>query len=138
MSNSTHVYRQYDHRVRNMIAMTKNPDLYPDLKIPKSTARSWIKAGKKSVVTIPEFELSNETLLQRVSTLERELNLYRAKSNLTSKMIKILGLTSKYARFPSKVMKEMIIERVSEAIKVIPLKECLAMIGLSTTRLRAG
>jgi hypothetical protein len=33
--------RVYDHRTREMICETGDPDLFPELKIPRSSIRSW-------------------------------------------------------------------------------------------------
>ena len=40
-------YRRYDHRLRNMIARSGSIDDLLNLKIPKSTLKSWIKNGPK-------------------------------------------------------------------------------------------
>ena len=39
-------YRCYDHRVRNTIVESANPDLFPELEIPRSTALDWIGCVK--------------------------------------------------------------------------------------------
>ncbi len=64
MSAESPLYRKYDHRVRNLIANSKDPHLFPQLKIPLTTARSWIKKGPVEVVTTASFELDNEKLVQ--------------------------------------------------------------------------
>jgi hypothetical protein len=33
--------RAYDHRVKEEIVRAGDPDLFPDLEIPRSTAASW-------------------------------------------------------------------------------------------------
>jgi hypothetical protein len=43
-------YRRYDHRIKNMIAESGDPCLFPDLAIPLSTAREWIKRGPNAEV----------------------------------------------------------------------------------------
>jgi hypothetical protein len=43
--------RTYDHRIREMICETGNPDLFRELKIPRSTIRSWLHRGIPDVVT---------------------------------------------------------------------------------------
>jgi hypothetical protein len=42
--------RTYDHRIREMICETGDPDLFPELKIPRSTIRSWLHRGIPDVV----------------------------------------------------------------------------------------
>jgi hypothetical protein len=45
--------RTYDIRLRNAIARTGDPDFFPDLKIPRSTALKGVREGVKEVVTHP-------------------------------------------------------------------------------------
>ena len=35
--------RTYDHRIREVICETGDPDLFPELKIPRSTIRNWFR-----------------------------------------------------------------------------------------------
>lgn len=43
--------RAYDHRIKQQIVRTRNPDLFPGLGIPHSTALSWIRQGMGNVVS---------------------------------------------------------------------------------------
>lgn len=42
-------YRKYDDSVINMIIETRNPNLFPELKIPRTTALYWINHSKKKI-----------------------------------------------------------------------------------------
>ena len=44
--------RAYDHRIKEQIAETGDPGLFPELEIPRSTVRSWIRRGMGSVVCL--------------------------------------------------------------------------------------
>jgi putative transposase len=46
--------RVYDHRIREQIVRTGNPDLFPELEIPRKTALSWIRRGMREVVTLDD------------------------------------------------------------------------------------
>ena len=53
------VRRSYDHRIREQVAVAGNADLFPDMDIPRSTARSWVRRGFRKVVSLadnPETE----------------------------------------------------------------------------------
>jgi hypothetical protein len=43
--------RIYDYRIRETICETGDRDLFPELRIPRSTVRSWIRRGVPDVVT---------------------------------------------------------------------------------------
>ena len=38
-------YRSYDHRLKRAIATSRDPALFPELAIPRSTALGWIRRG---------------------------------------------------------------------------------------------
>ena len=44
--------RTYDHRIKAQIVFTGNPDLFPELEIPRSTVLSWIRRGVWEVVSL--------------------------------------------------------------------------------------
>lgn len=45
--------RAYDHRIKHLIVKSGDPDLFPELNIPRSTAKHWIRCGLKAVVELP-------------------------------------------------------------------------------------
>ena len=48
------VRKQYDHRIRQAIVKTGDPDLFPKLAIPDSTRRTWLTRGAAEVVTLDD------------------------------------------------------------------------------------
>jgi hypothetical protein len=67
-------YTSYDLKIKAAIATTRRIDLFPELKIPRTTARNWVKHGY--VVKDPVFE----ALTQAFSSAKEESD--RAKSAL--------------------------------------------------------
>ncbi len=68
---STCSRRTYDHRIKQQIAKAGNPELFPELEIPRSTVRSWIRRGMGSVVSL-DPDLGAEAALRfRIVLLER-------------------------------------------------------------------
>jgi hypothetical protein len=55
--------RTYDYRTREMIWETGNPRLFPELKIPRSTIRSWLHRGIPDVVTCDLLSADKAELL---------------------------------------------------------------------------
>jgi hypothetical protein len=55
--------RSYDHRIREMICETGDPALFPELKIPRSTIRSWLHRGIPDVVTCELLSAEKTELL---------------------------------------------------------------------------
>ena len=128
------VYRVYDFKIKSLIAKTKNPRLFPDLDIPRSTAMTWIRKGVRDVVTLESLDADKLQLIQQVSRLERELAAARTKNELVVFTFRIFGLQIQYQRLPSAEAKTSVIERIRAASAFLPLMECLDAIGLSAAR----
>jgi hypothetical protein len=67
--------RAYDHPIKEQIICTGNPDLFPELEIPRRTALSWIRRGVGEVVTLdredwePALRVHVANLEQRIAML---------------------------------------------------------------------
>ena len=58
----------YDHRLRQAIVETGNPNLFPELSIPESTRRTWLHRGVNDVVS---FDQADADLIDVWATLEK-------------------------------------------------------------------
>ena len=67
-------YNTYDHRVKELIIQSKNTELFPDIKIPKSTIRSWMNQGIRKVVS-PFEDDEITTKLLKYKDLENKYNI---------------------------------------------------------------
>ncbi len=63
--------RTYDARLRNAIARSCDPDLFPELNIPRSMALQWIREGAKEVVTHPSLGKSYDILIEENTALQK-------------------------------------------------------------------
>ncbi len=63
--------RSYDHRVREAICETRDPDLFPELKIPGSTIRCWLHRDAVDVETVDVLEDDRLKLLTENRELPR-------------------------------------------------------------------
>jgi hypothetical protein len=64
------IRRTYDHRIRNAIVASGDPDLFPDLRIPRSTVRTWLKEGPQDVVRLSDDFVQ---LRVRIARLEKQV-----------------------------------------------------------------
>jgi transposase InsO family protein len=126
--------RTYDHRVRNAIARTGNPSLFPELNIPRTTAQQWIREGDKEVVTTHQFTKTDPELVVEVESLKRELAQAKTKLALLSVALMVSGFRLQYIRIASDELKEKMLDAVAKSIAVMSLKEALETIGLSMAR----
>ena len=97
------VYRYYDHRLKRAIWQAGDPDLFPHLDIPRSTAMGWIRRGVPFVVTADEFDDESEVLVIENQRLRNELARIRATQELQSFTFKLFGLQIQYRRLPAEV-----------------------------------
>jgi hypothetical protein len=129
-------YRRYDWRLRNLVAESKNIHLFPELNIPLSTKRDWIKKGPIRVLTLPEFQMSDVTLVEEVSSLKRRILELETVSTLVGRTIKLFGFQIQYMRLPSGLSKKDVLDAIASAVKFVPLQTCLDAVGMSLTRFR--
>ena len=55
--------KRYDHRLRNAIVESGDPNLFFNLNIPKSTIRDWLRKGKTEVVTHTSLDFDTHRLI---------------------------------------------------------------------------
>ena len=65
--------RAYDHRLRDLVCDARDPALFAQLGIPRSTAASWIRRGARPVVTTELFGKDQQQLRARILKLERRV-----------------------------------------------------------------
>jgi hypothetical protein len=90
------MHQTYDPRLRNAVARSGNPNLFPKLLIPRTTAETWIRDGVKEFVTDPVFEICNSSLAAKVIQLEFELAQKRAKVVLLKSAPITTGFSMQY------------------------------------------
>lgn len=130
-------YRSYDHGIRNAIAETGNPDLFPALDIPRTTAESWIRKGVREVVTSPDLERDNDELIRDYQLMKARVDKQQAAEKLTTTVFHIFGFRLQYKRLPTADSKLLIIDAIQNAARHLTLGTCLSIIGLSKSRFSA-
>jgi hypothetical protein len=110
---------------------------FAHLNIPKSRKRDWHRKGPVSVVSAPEFDLSNDELLFEIDRLKRELAEATAKSDLITTTVKTLGFQLQFKGVPSAEINSKIIRAVKIASVHIGLNTSLDLVKLSKARFSA-
>ena len=86
MTWSTQHRTKYDHRIKQAIAYSGNINLFPNIKIPVSTAKDWVKKGVPEVI---ELSSSDHIELAKLLILKKELEKLKAENKLLKSMILI-------------------------------------------------
>lgn len=119
-------YRNYDPRVKQMIIHSRNPNLFPDLRIPRTTALYWINKSKSIKGRMDESILKNE-----VNELKRDNFNLKAKNLLLKEILKS-GLDFELKNsLVGRQRREKIVEIVESFKDVLKTKEILDVLGIS-------
>lgn len=128
--------RVYDHRIREQVVRTGNPDLFPELEIPRKTALSWIRRGTRDVVTLdePGWEPAHHA---RIAKLERRVAMLSAILRLVLTLLRISGFDFERARVPDAADKRRLLAAIERARRAMPLTAALRVLQLSSSRYHA-
>jgi len=134
---SSAVRNSYDHRLRQAIVETGDPDLFPELRIPDSTRRTWMRRGVSTVVTferadahIIALQVHNAKLRKRVTTLV-------ALVRLLITLVRVRDQSIEHTRVPTTAAKDRLLRAVTIAEPVLGRSAALKILGLSDGRLRS-
>jgi hypothetical protein len=92
--------RTYDHRIQEAICETGNRELFPELKIPRSTIRSWIHRGRPDVVTGDPADCDRSCLVAENHALRQRTALLGAVVGLLIAMLRVSKVRFDYERLP--------------------------------------
>jgi len=130
-------HRAYDHRIRDLVCEERNPALFAQLGIPRSTAASWIRRGSRPVVTTELFVEDEQQLRARVLKLERRVQLLVGIVRLLFTLVRLFDVRLGGERVPSGEAKSTILGAIERAKQRIPLAVALRVLGLCASRYHA-
>jgi len=126
-----------DHRIKEQIVRSRNPNRFPDLHIPPSTARSWIQRGLGEVVSLHPDAGSEDVLRDRIATLERRVRILSTLLRLKTVLLRISGCQLDWHRLPDSSAKLTVLHAVERARRVLPLSLVPRVLHLSPSRYHA-
>ena len=129
--------RAYDHRIRDLVCEERDPALFAQLGIPRSTTASWIRRGCRPVVTTELFAQDEQQLRARVLKLERRVQLLLSVTRLLLLLVRLFGFRLDSQRVPSGEAKSSILGAIARAKQRIPVTVALRVLGLSASRYHA-
>lgn len=130
-------HRAYDHRIRDLVCEERDPALFAQLGIPRSTAASWIRRGSRPVVTTQLFAEDEQQLRARVLKLERRVQLLLGIVRQLFVLARVCGFRLDSQRVPSGEAKSAILGAIERAKQRIPVTVALRVLGLSASRYHA-
>jgi putative transposase len=134
--------RGYDHRIKEQIVRSGDPELFPDLEIPRSTAVSWIRRGVGELVSLVQADGGEPALRERIAKLEGRVAMLTAVLRLVLALLRVSGFSLERSRVPDAAAKRRLLGAVERARRAMPLSAALRVLRLSSARyhiwVRAG
>ncbi len=126
--------QSYDHRIREAICESRDPDLSPELNIPNSTIRSWLHRGVPDVVTCKLVGRDYSELLEENRELRRRVALLGAIVGIFVALVRVSKTRLEFDRMPEGGSKRVLLRAIERSKKVMPLTAVLRIVGISPTR----
>ncbi len=101
--------RVYDPRVRQLICATGNPGMFPDLNIPKSTIRGWLRGDFRPAVGIEPMSQTEAELHAENAKLRRRVRVLQTTMCLLLVLVRVTGCRLEGERLPDGAAKRRLL-----------------------------
>ena len=125
--------RSYDHRIREIVCQTGNPRIFQHLRIPRSTAASWISRGCRTVVSLDQHH-DIAAVLDENEKLNRRVLRQTAIIRLLVVLLRVSGFRLDKQRLPDGISKAKVLRVVERCKNTLPLRSALRVLRLSPAR----
>ncbi len=105
--------RTYDYRIQKAICETGDRNLFPDLEIPRSTIRSWIRRGAPDVVTDDLAARDRADLIAEIHQCHHRTALLGAVVGLLIAMLRVSKVQLDYERLPEGDAKRILLRAIA-------------------------
>lgn len=120
-------YKKYDPMIKKMIAESGQPNLFPELNIPRTTALYWISKSKE--VSNNEISISDH---EEFYQLKKEIFQLKAEKELLQKVLKkVLDMKSLQSLLGIQ-KKEYIVNIIDEMRGLLAVKQSLELLQVSS------
>jgi putative transposase len=126
--------RTYDHRIREHICRTRNPNLFPELRIPRSTTTSWLRRPLPTVVSCQPQPEDVRLLREQVDRLQTRVRRLAAVLRLQRALLRVSGFSLHHTRLPDGAAKEIVLRAGVRARTTLPLAGILRILHLLPPR----
>ncbi len=132
----SHTRRQqtYDHRLRDLVRTTGDPNILAELGVPRSTALGWLRRNYQPVVTADVLDMDHIRLQAEVLRLRRRNRTLAAVIRLLLALVRALGGRRERRRLPQGPAKAQLLRAVEHTEDVLSLRGALRILGLSASR----
>jgi hypothetical protein len=107
--------RAYDHRIKEQIIRSGDPELFLELEIPRSTAVSWIRRGVGEIVSLVPADGGEPALCERIAELQGRVAMLTAVLRLVLALLRVSGFSLEGSRVPDAAGKRRLVGAVERA-----------------------
>lgn len=118
-------YLKFPDTIKNEIANSKNPYLFPELKIPRTTALYWITHRKKYC----DIDVNN-SYKEKIKQLNLEIEKEKSLRQLLQVVRSLFPFEFSNTRLKSKIKKQKILQAIQVTLNYHKLHLCLNAIGM--------
>jgi putative transposase len=133
MPITTRAQQRYDYRLRDLVQRTRDVTVATKLGVPRSTARGWLDAAPRVVVSLG-MDLTEPELRQEVLKLRRRVQKRSALLRLALAVLRTSGFRLTGERLPDGRAKTRILRAVDQAREFLPLRAVLRFLHVSPSR----
>jgi transposase InsO family protein len=108
--------------------------LFPDLNIPESTIRGWLRGDFKPADGMGPMSRTEAQLHAENAKLRRRVRVLQTIMCLLLVLVRITGCRLDGERLPDGMAKRQLLQAIGKATKILALVSVLKVIGLSTSR----
>src|SRR4029450_6947675 len=112
MPSPSRPQQRYDHRLRELVRRTGDLTIATDLGVPRSTARGWLRATPRAVVTLDHADLAQPDLRREILKLQRRVEKLAALLRLALALLHASGFSLSGERLPDGPAKRRILRAV--------------------------
>ena len=120
-------YKKYDPAVKKMIVETGNYKLFPELKIPRTTAQYWISKSKEV-----QSNVINLSAYKNFYVLKKEILELKTQKEFLQRMLKKVLETKPFLNLLGAEKKKYVIELIDEMKRLISVTQCVQLIGMKS------
>src|SRR5215207_8687786 len=100
MTTTGRLQQRYDHRLRDLVQRTGDLTIATDLGVPRSTARGWLGAAPRVVVSLEVGDLREPELRQEILKLRRRIEKLAVLLRLALALLHTSGFSLSGERLP--------------------------------------
>ena len=132
----SHTRRQqtYDHRLRDLVRTTGDPNILAELGVPRSTALGWLRRDYQPVVTADVLDMDHIWLQAEVLRLRQRNRTLADVVRLLLALVRALGGRLDRRRLPQGPAKAQLLRAVERTQDSLSLRGALRVLGLSASR----